>query len=952
MALATRELELILIARDNASAVIARVGGAMVILGGIITAVGIKGIKELGEMTGEAIAFRQEIALAVTQADGLGATIENVSAIVNRVGKTLPVPFEELNEAMFDIFSTFTSDQLSSLEQAEDILRLFGESAVAGQAPVRDIARSTIAWINALDQPATVENVTRLLDIQFELIRKGAGTYEEFAGEVGKSIPAFAAASQSVETFGGIMAFLTKNGLNAAMAATSAARAAELMFSPKAISGLQEVGIAVEDSSGTFRAMEDIIRDLVPIMGNLTDAQQKIKFKEIFGTGRIQARRFFDLAIPNFAELEELIGDMEQSGGGVADAFAFMFDQPLSQMELFKNRWEALRRTIGEAFINNLQTIVFPALDRLFDWWDSLDQSLKDQIASWLAWGAAITVVIGILLVMIGVGLLFIALLKAFGDGAALLGLGKLALALGWVGLALAVIAGLAVLIIKNWDKILPFLKGIWDAISEAVSDFVDRHSDFFETVKDKAVEIWEKLLELGVAIWQRAVALWQWIWGGLLIFWERWGDDILGTLERVWGWIERMFLAALDVIIGILDFFIALFNGDWAGMWEAVKSIASAAWDYIKAAFGFWTEIISQIWRIVWDKVTDVATKAWDGIFKFFAGIWDSIASTASTIWNGILEFFVGIWNSIVGTASDTIEGTGGLLEFFQNLPANIITAVFDLAALLVTWIGGALVTMLIAIDDFVWTELIPFFADLPMNIINGIPGAATFLWDTGVSILKGMWNGIKWYYDNIFIPFWTSLLPAVLGAIGSVVSWLFATGLILLTGLLNGIKWYHNNLMMPWIRGIVGAIKTGIGGVASALWNIGYDLISGFWDGLKARWSSVMTWAADVVRNLSEAFKKALGISSPSKVFMEIGQSTIKGYQIGIENQRKPLSLAMARFNDQSNLNRFGPNLSQGINTTNNNENGNTFQFGDIISQADPDEIAQAMAWEIRLV
>ena len=83
------------------------------------------------------------------------------------------------------------------------------------------------------------------------------------------------------------------------MAATSAARAVELMFSPKAIKGLTGVGVEVENSAGEFRQMQEIIRDLVPVFEGLTDAQRKIKFKEIFGTGRIQARRFFDLSIPN-----------------------------------------------------------------------------------------------------------------------------------------------------------------------------------------------------------------------------------------------------------------------------------------------------------------------------------------------------------------------------------------------------------------------------------------------------------------------------------------------------------------------------------------------------------------------------------------------------------------------------------------------------------------------------
>jgi len=947
VALAVRELELILIARDNASAVIARVGGAMVILGGIITAVGLKGARELGEMTKEAIDFRQEIALAVTQADDLGANIENVTGIVNRVGSNLSVPFEELNEAMFDIFSTFTSDQLSSLEQAEMILKAFGESAVAGQAPVRDIARSTIAWINALDQPATIENITRLLDIQFELVRKGAGEYSEFAGEVGKSIPAFAAANQSVESFAGIMAFLTKNGLNAAMAATSAARAVELMFSPKAISGLKEVGVAVEDSEGKFRAVEDIVRDLVPVMKDLTDAQKKIKFKEIFGTGRIQARRFFDLAIPNFAELEELIGDMEQAGGGVANAFEFMFSQPLSQMELFKNKWEALRRTIGDVFIERLQTTVFPALQRLFDWWDKLTPQMQKQIAMWASYAAMIAIVGGALLMMLGIGLLFVALLKAFSGATAIAGIGKLVASLGWIGIILAIVAGLAYLIWKNWGKIWPFLVEVWGKITEAARQFMENNKEFFEAVRKKAIEIWGKILKLGKAIWERAKAIWIVIWAAMLVFWDRWGDDIMTTISAVWKGIKDTFLAMLDIIMGVIDFFTALFEGDWDAMWEAVKRIGSAAWEYIKSTFETFTAIISQIWRIVWDAVKAKAIEVWNVIEPYLAGVWDNIKSKASEIWNGILDFFKGVWESITSTAKDTIDGKGGLLEFFQNLPGRILDAVFGFSNMLLEWGLGAITSMYFAVDNYFWHTVLPFFADLPMNIIGAMPGVIKWLWDTGWSIVKGLLNGIKWYWNNIVWPFFTDLLPNILRAIGNVNTWLWNTGMTIMRGLWNGILWFWNNLLVPWIEGINTAILKALGDLSSILWNAGVAVIQGFWDGLKDKWKSVKSW----LRGLGSTITGLKGpYSTDLKLLIDNGDAIMmgleKGLQIGFADRIAPL---LEEFTRRDIPRSLGSNTAT---TTNFNENGQVFNFGDIISQADPDEIAQAMAWEMRLV
>ncbi len=954
MALAVRELELIIIAKDHTKATLARIGGAMAIMGAALTALGLKGIKELGSMTMEAIEFKQQMALAVTQADNLGANIENVGAIVDRVGTNINVPFDDLAGSLFDIFSTFTSDQLSSLDQAEEILTAFAQAAVAGQAPVKDIGRAVIAWINALDQPATLENITRILDVQFELVRKGAGTYEEFASQVGKSIPAFVGAGQSVETFGGAMAFLTKNGLSAAMAATSAARAAELMFSPKAIKGLRAVGVAVEDNEGNFRQMHEIIRDLVPVFDGLSDAARKIKFKEIFGTGRIQARRFFDLAIPNIAEFEELVQDMNLSAGEAADAFEFMFSQPLSQMELFQNRWESIRRTIGDVFVVELETKLFPVFQRLWDWWQDLDPAMKDQIATWLSYAAAATVVVGVILTLLGLFVLFIGLLKIFSGTSAIAGLAKLAIGLGWIGVVIAAIAIAAFLIWKNWSKIWPFLVGVWEQVTEAARDFFEANKEFFDAVIVKAKKIWEGLLKLGKAIWNRIKIIWESIWNGMLAFWEIWGEDIMGTIGRVWEIVKDLFLNAMDVIIGIIDFFIALFNGDWAALWEAVKDIVAAAWEVIKGIFNFWAEIISQIWRILWDAIKEAAITVWNAIFEFFRGIWKKIKKTAVDIWNGIIDFFKGIWESLTGTAKDTIEGKGGLLAFFQELPGKIVDAMFAMATMMIEWGGKALGAMLEGFIGFLPT-LILWLIDLPGVIVGLFFNMLDLLFNIGKTILRGLWNGIKWLWTNEGLKQWILDLPGkIISAIGFVNNLLFNIGKTILSGLKAGALWAWNNLIIFWLRGIGDSIKRNIGNLWGSLWQAGKDVMAGLKAGFVAGWGAVRDWILGKVKWIKNTLPSWLQIGSPSKVFKGYGQMIMKGLLIGLEDGWKPVELVMRGITTDINpMGMMGGSLSGPVSSTSTqDDHSQIFEFGDIISQADPQEIAAEIGWQTRML
>lgn len=856
MGLAVRELELVLIARDQASSTIARVGGAFAILGAAITMAGIKSVKELGEMTNEAMQFQRQAALAVTQADNLGATVENVSEIINRVGANMAVPFEELQGSLFDIFSTFTEDQLSSLGQAEEILNAIAKSAVAGQAPTEDIGRAVIAWINALDQPATLENVNRILDIQFEMIRKGAGTYTEFAGEVGKSIPAFSAASQEVETFGGIMAFLTKNGLDAAMASTSAARAVELMFAPKAIKGLKSIGVAIEDGNGQFRQMHDIIRDMLPTFEGLSDAEQKIKFKEIFGTGRIQARRFFDLAIPNFEELNFLIETMEDSGGEVAKAFELLSSQAATKVDLMKNRWEIFRREMGERFLETLESRVFPALEKLWNWWDKLDPKMKDNIARWMALGSAILIAAGALMVFIGVGLLFTALLKAFGSGSAIAGLGKLLISLGWIGLAIAIIVGLVVLLWKNWKRIGPLLARVWEDVLTAVQRFFDDNAKFIEEYKNKALEAWEAIQRLGTAIWERMQTVWEGIWGGMLAFWDTWGADIKGTWDKIWTEIKDIFLDIWDVIIGILDFFTALFEGDWETVWETVKDIFKAAWEIIKSLAKIAWEGLKLLWKLLWAGIIWVAKWAWEQIQKFLSWSWGEIKKLAKKIWDPIAEFFRGIWDKIWDFFTTT-----DWLTFFQELPGKIVDALFSLGGLLLEWAGTALGWIA---TGFWWAwnnYILPFLIRLPAMIITAIGFVLGLLYQVGKWILEGMWIGMKWIWDNSIGAWLDGRKGGILEFFEGAIEWLLGVGKAILTGLYDGILWVWDNLLYVWLTDVGASIVEGIGDLGSILGDIGVDLWEGMVEGLKDSWHIVEDYFGglkdDLLKLLSNAWE-----------------------------------------------------------------------------------------------
>lgn len=82
--------------------------------------------------------------------------------------------------------------------------------------------------------------------------------------------------------------------------------------------------------------------------------------------------------------------------------------------------------------------------------------------------------------------------------------------------------------------------------------------------------------------------------------------------------------------------------------------------------------------------------------------------------------------------------------------------------------------------------------------------------------------------------------------------------------------------------------------------LTKMGSNVVRGFLSGLKSAWVSVKQWAAEAVADIKKKFAEALQIKSPSRVFMEYGQYTVEGFNIGLEKESETTGKAVDKWVD----------------------------------------------------
>lgn len=181
----------------------------------------------------------------------------------------------------------------------------------------------------------------------------------------------------------------------------------------------------------------------------------------------------------------------------------------------------------------------------------------------------------------------------------------------------------------------------------------------------------------------------------------------------------------------------------------------------------------------------------------------------------------------------------------------------------------------------------LINMAVDIIMIIVQGLVENMGLIIDAGLDLLTGLTNGIV-----TALPTLTEQLPTIIKTLVRVLisrlPQIIQTGIKILvtlaTGIINAIP-----ELVAMLPEIIDTIKESF---AQQDWGqIGKDIIDGLINGLKSMLSSLWNTVKDVANSVGDTFKSILGIHSPSKLFMQFGIYTDKGYAIGIDKGKKQI-------------------------------------------------------------
>lgn len=238
-----------------------------------------------------------------------------------------------------------------------------------------------------------------------------------------------------------------------------------------------------------------------------------------------------------------------------------------------------------------------------------------------------------------------------------------------------------------------------------------------------------------------------------------------------------------------------------------------------------------------------------------------------------------------------------GKLQEVGQDLAANVLPFITEQFQKVADWLdeNGPLIQDFAAAVSEAFAFIVGKLAGLwPTieNILGGlielVLGIATTIMQVATGDWAGAWETIKETASRV----WEALKEAFNSFADWVAGWFGTSWAEVKQTWQNNWDMFKEIVSTVWdnikttVQEKLESVRTAISGKVEAFKQLGRDLLEGLKAGIIEKVGNIIEAVRSAVDSAIQAGKNALGISSPSRVFMEIGGNLMEGMALGIQN------------------------------------------------------------------
>lgn len=655
-----------------------------------------------------------------------------------------------------------------------------------------------------------------------------ANTNVGMMGETFKYVaPVAGALGYSIEDTSVAIGLMANSGIKASNAGTALRSLLTNLSKPsKSVQvAMEQLGISLTDSTGKMKPLNQLMVEMRGSFANLTEEQKAQYAASLAGKTGMSGL----LAIVNSSDkdFEKLTDSINNSKGAAKDMADTMQNNLTGQITILKSSIEGLGIEIYNGFSKEVTKFVKSGTD------------IISNIVKGMQGGdrTAVTTGINDLMNLIVDGIIqatptvinaAVELIGAFANGI-------IANTDGILSAIGTVVTNIGNKLSENTD---PIVSGLTDMLTKAIDYVSDNLPDMVKFaiklvgkiasgIIDNIPRVAESLLNLIVSAFKSIPESLPEIKNAGTKIVTSLANALSDGASKLGTSLKNAVGKAFDTIKDVAPFTKPMIDG------------MEKAWKDIEKAWGGAKEYFNKIF----DGAKEDATGAFSKIQDYIGEAWE----TVQKIWNECRPYFEKVFNSVSSIVSDVF---GIVQTVISNAVSKIRPMIQKLQPLFESAFGAAR-----AVAEVVF----PAVASLISTVFSRISKIVNTFRPLVEGVFKGAWNAVQTVW-NVAADFFT--------------------------GIFNIIKNIFKGIKAIWqgdFKGAWNAIKGVFASAGSTFLNIGKDIMNGLINGVKNMAGAAVQTVKNVAGNIISGAKSVLGIHSPSRVFKQIGEYTMKGFEVG---------------------------------------------------------------------
>ncbi|MBG1616684.1 hypothetical protein I4121_13615 [Staphylococcus aureus] len=392
-----------------------------------------------------------------------------------------------------------------------------------------------------------------------------------------------------------------------------------------------------------------------------------------------------------------------------------------------------------------------------------------------------------------------------------------------------------------------------------------------------------------------------------------------------------------ITIVIGVIAALIAIFVLLWNKN-EGFRNFIINAWNAIKTFMVTVWNVLKTVASVVWNAILKAITTAVSNVYNFIMIIWNQIVAYLQGLWNGIIAIATTVWNllvTIITTVFTTImtivmtiwTAIWTFLSTIWNTIITIATTIWNLLVTVITTVFTTIMTIAMTIWNAIWTFLQTLWntiVSVATAVWNAITTAISTALQAAWSFISNIWNTIWSFLSGILTTIWNKVVSIFTQVVSTISDKMSQAWNFIVT---KGMQWVSTitstliNFVNRVIQGFVNVVNKVSEGMTNAVNKVksfvddfvsaGADMIRGLMRGIGNMARDLAEKAASVAKGALNAAKRALGIHSPSREFMDVGMYSMLGFVKGIDNHSSKVIRNVSNIADKV-VDAFQPTLN----------------------------------------